>query len=617
MSKITDPDMLSVYVHATSAAGATTEEVVVLTGPKTVQLRVAGNLDDTAPGKTSGVTARANYSFMKEEYLNGTDAATLRRFRFPWKMIFEGSFIWVNGWAPADQQTRDLIRDAGYYEQVASYSNACMITLNEMDDDASDLAYFKQVAGFSASVTDYDKTGQLNENIDITGVTGYKKSFLREQGKLYSEYDLLAEYDITAITYQAYSFPLPNGNDAKVTHTDVYIEGNTPYTGMKVNYLKGVGFTTWADSIAYPVAAVVKDNLTDRWWFTPAGGTSSGTSTADDTGVTDWEAYDGEELIGSTYYVFNRVVTANGGTDAEAHEHNMHALRQATDINADDTTSVNQQGFGTVNGNVALVLDEYVGDTMHMEPGCVIRGFDTNSTNSIVHHPIKVDTGGVNSEGFPLSSTEVFFPFVSAGNFTFSDNINDELDVETWFSMYFAWITSTVSTGIAITSASGATAVLDYTLDTGILDHLVTGDYIDVDGYTGTATNNGLYILTGDPTANTIAVTKQDGVTVIDETASDSVTVLENPFESPGAVIVKDNSTDDITGQVTGLTLPWDFDFTNNNQGGRTANTNAPVVVVASALDGAEWVEASYTITAAVGQNIPVNPSDELNYVNT
>ena len=97
MAKITDPDSLSVYVHATSAAGATTEEMVILTGPKTVQLRVAGNLDDTAPGKTSGVTGRAAYSFMKEEWLNGTDAATLRRFRFPWKMIFEGSFIWVNG----------------------------------------------------------------------------------------------------------------------------------------------------------------------------------------------------------------------------------------------------------------------------------------------------------------------------------------------------------------------------------------------------------------------------------------------------------------------------------------------------------------------------------------
>lgn len=617
MAKITDPDSLSVYVHETSAAGATTEEMVILTGPKTVQLRVAGNLDDTAPGKSSGVTGRAAYSFMKEEYLNGSDSATLRRFRFPWKMIFEGSFIWVNGWAPADQQTRDLLRDAGFLEQVSGNANACMISLNPFDDDTADLAYFVQASGFTAATTDYDKTGQLNENIDITSKTTYKKTFLREQGKLYAEYNLLSEYDIAAITYQAYSFPLLNAGDAKVSASDATISSTTPYTNMKVNFLKGIGFTTWANSTVYPAAAVVQA-LTGRWFFTPAGGTSSGTDVGDDIGVTDWEAYDGEELIGSTYYAFNRVITAATGTHIEAHEFDMWSLRQIGDINANDTTSVNQRGFGTVNGKVAYLLDAFTGDTMIMEPGVVIRGFDANSTNAIQHQPIVVDSGGVDSDGIPVAppSTPTSFPLVAAGNLNFGSNIVGELDAETYYTMYFTYITSTTSTGLALTGAAGATVTLDWSADAGALDHLQSGDYVDVDGFTGTTTNNGLYIATGAPTGNTIAVTKQDGVTVVNETAGDSVTVLENPYESPGAVIVDDNSSVDINGSVTAATIAWDFDYTNNNQGGRTPDTDAAVTVIAGALDGAEWVEATHTITAAVGQNIAVNPGDELNYVN-
>ena len=239
MVKRVDPDDFTVAVNA----AATTEEVEIQTGALTVELRVAGNLDDTAPGKTSGVTGKAIYSFLKEEWLAN---ATLRRFKFPIKMIFEGSFIWVNGWAPANQQTRDLFRDAGFQEQVSGNENACMISLGAMDAPGSDLAYFKQAAGFTAATTDYDKTGELNENIDITGATTYKKSFLREANKVFSEYDLLSEQGLSALTFQAYSFPLSNGEDLKATETDANVGSQAPYTGMSVDYLQGAGFTSAA-----------------------------------------------------------------------------------------------------------------------------------------------------------------------------------------------------------------------------------------------------------------------------------------------------------------------------------------------------------------------------------
>ena len=610
MAKIVDPDDLTVDVNGTP----TTEEVAIVTGTKTVELRVAGNLDDVAPGKTSGVTGRALYSFLKEEWLANS---TLRRFKFPIKMVFEGSFIWSNGWAPQGAQTRDLCRDAGFLEQVSTNENACMISLGSINAPASDLAYYAQSAGFTATTTVYDKTGELNENIDISAANTYKKSFLRIQGKTYSEYNLLSEYGISTITYQAYSFPLVNGVDQKINETDGNIDTIGPYTGMKINYLKGSGFTTWTDSVVYPAGAVVLDAILQAsgssngtWWFTPAGGTSSGTGTADDVGVTDWESYDGEEQIGAEWFAFNRVVTGNAGTDQEIYNYLMRELRQTGDINADDTTSVNQQGFGVVNGEVAVLLADYVGDSLRPKPGVLLRGFDANSTNNILHTDITVDGSGLDSESVPITTTQRPFPFVAAGNFIFSQNLVDQPDVQTVYTVYFEYITRTSG---SYTLTVNAGAIGDLTWASTDLDHIIASDYIYLSGFVTNTELDGLYLVdsTG---ANTMQVTHQQGTTIITETAT--IQVDENPFESPGAVIVNDNSATAMDAVISAGTIAWDFDYTNNVQGGRTANAPAAIHIVAQANDGAEWTEATSTIGQATGQDIAVNAGDERNYSN-
>lgn len=58
MAKIVDPDQLNQGT-----------EVTFDTSTKTIDLAVAGNLDDSAPGRSSGVTHQALYSFAKEEWL--------------------------------------------------------------------------------------------------------------------------------------------------------------------------------------------------------------------------------------------------------------------------------------------------------------------------------------------------------------------------------------------------------------------------------------------------------------------------------------------------------------------------------------------------------------------
>lgn len=610
MAKITDPDALSIVVNASQTA----EEVRVDTGLKTVQLFTSGNLDDTAPGKTSGVTGKALYSFLKEEWLVN---ATLRRFRFPIRMIFEGSFIWTNGWSPAGSQSRDLFRDAGFQEQVAGTDYACMISLGAINAPGSDLAYLTQAAGFTAPTTDYDKTGELNENINITAGAAklFKKSHMRVQGKTYAEYSLLVEQGLSAIGFQAYSFPLVNLIDSKIIETDGNIDANVPYTGMTINYVKGVGFTTWATG-ATPAESVVQD-AGGRWFFTIAGGTSAGDDTnlagGTDTGVT-WVVYWGEFQIGSTYYAFNRVIDANGGSNTQAYSYFQRQLRQVGNINDDSAGITAGQGsFGAVNGKVAELLGEFIGDTLILKAGVLLINFDANSTNNVTHQPITVDTGGLSLVGVPTTSSPVAFPFVAAGTFIFSANLVAQPNADTVYTVYFNFTKSQTAPTISSTLVSGSQTTF---ADSGSGMTVGTGEYFIVSGFTDNDIN-GLWLEDGgSPTSASVVATKQDGATAATEVAGNSVTLRGNPFESPGAIIVNDNAGNPLDAQVSASNIPFDFDYTNNVQGGRTADTDAIVTIVAMAKDGAEWIDASFSITKGTGLNVPVNAGDERNFSN-
>lgn len=607
MAKIVDPDQLNQGT-----------EVVYDRDAKTIQLLVAGNLDDTAPGRSSGVTGQAVYSFSKEEWLSD---ATLNELRFPFDPIFEQKLILVNGWKWADAQTRDLLRDVGWQE-IDGARYAGLQTLGNFDALA-DQAYYQQVFGFDstadASVQNFDKNGEVNEAVNIFGpggtpdFTGFLKVFLREQGKTYDQGELVADQALSAIDFRFYGVPLTNAADLNITESDANIDSNTPYTGMTIDYLQGVGFTTWTNSTVYPANAVVRDGLDGRWYFTPGGGTSNGTGTADDTGITDWESYAGELQIGANWYAFNRIIDGNGGTAVQIYEWAQRQLRLASDINDDTLGSPNQNGSGAQFGRIANELAFFVGDVLNSAPGVAITNFDANDTNNMRQNDITVDGGGLDSEGLPVTSTERQYPFVAAGTLVFSQNLVDEADVDTLYKMFFDYSVRLTGTDIAVTSASGNTATL--TSSSTDLSTWTNGDFMFVQGFANSV-NNGMYQVTGATTSTSAPVTKVAGQTLIDESAGPTVSLDTNPFDSPDAIVVDDNSATDITGQITSGSIAFDFDYTNNSQGGRTPNTDAAVTVVAQGISGARWVAASFTIGQATGQTFPVNAADELVYSN-
>tara|TARA_R110000796_G_scaffold23554_1_gene67357 strand:+ start:962 stop:2278 length:1317 start_codon:yes stop_codon:yes gene_type:complete len=104
--------------------------------------------------------------------------------------------------------------------------------------------------------------------------------------------------------------------------------------------------------------------------------------------------------------------------------------------------------------------------------------------------------------------------------------------------------------------------------------------------------------------------------------ASDSSAIYRmfftSGFGSASALLVDDNSGTDISGNIGGSsTIPFDFDYDGNTQGGRTAGTDASVTVVAIGLDTAQYVSATATITRATGQNISLVAPLERNYDNS
>jgi len=88
-------------------------------------------------------------------------------------------------------------------------------------------------------------------------------------------------------------------------------------------------------------------------------------------------------------------------------------------------------------------------------------------------------------------------------------------------------------------------------------------------------------------------------------------------FGSDGAVKVQDNSGADITGLVSGQAeIPFDFDYDNNSQAGRTPGTDANVTAVAIGLDGAQYVVATAAITRSNANTINFVAALERQYRN-
>lgn len=405
---------------------------------KTISMAVYGLLS------TDGATLQAVYSYLKDEWKTDTE---LIKFPFPMTAITPEQFEFTDTWQPADVTTSDLFRDGGYAIKNVNGTSAeeyiGIITLGSIG--ASDQVYYQPIDDAEASLN-ITLPGVVNQCVKVYGDGGghgidnassyetraFLNIFVREQAKLYSQ-SSHTDIGVTTFTYQAYRFPLANGDDLKITHTDVQIDSAVdgvpdvaPYDDMSITYLDGVGFGDWTDSVVYPADSVVRDTTIQSnsstlgtWWYSALGGTSSGTGTADDTGVTDWVSYTGERQIGLEWSAFNVVVdadVANNGslpTAEQIYEYVQFSLRQNLDIDAD--------GVGVVTGKTATALLKFVGDTLVTSTGVYIDDFASTDINRI--------------EFYDIAASLKTFPFVAAGSINFNSNLST--DGDSVYKMFF------------------------------------------------------------------------------------------------------------------------------------------------------------------------------------
>ena len=294
----------------------------------------------------------------------------------------------------------------------------------------------------------------------------------------------------------------------------------------------------------------------------------------------------------------------------EYYEWHQRQLRQVGDINDNLIGNPNQDAFGTIDGELAMDIADFVGAIYRSRGGVLVREFDPNDTNNLELSDITVDGGGLDINGEPIVTTIRTFPFVAAGNLVFSQNLVDETNADTIFKMFFQYTVRETDTGFAVTAATGDTMTLT-TTGTDLTTLYTNADYVSITGFTTNPTeNNGLFQVSS-VAAGSMDCRRVNGTNPVNESAGDTVNIDDNPFDSPDAIVVNDNGGSPITAQVTTLNEAFDYDYDGNVQGGRTAATDAPVAVIAQGLPGAQWVSALFTITRAVGLSFPVNASTE------
>jgi hypothetical protein len=324
---------------------------------KTFTLNVAGNLV-----AKDGVTLQALYSKFVELWAttNYQDSP------FPMYAIdaLSGQFQFgtdgstYSGWKPANDATRQMLRDGGWSEFLSNGTLARqyvgIVGLGSVSSGAQ--LYYQKVDGAAAS--NFTFTDQCNEGIQVFGdVTNgnfdsrtYFKGYVRESNKKFKD-SVLADTGKTATGAYLVNMLLSNEDDLKTYSSgspilDAAMSG-APYSGITVAY--------------YTV------NQTRN--------------------------------INSVARNFKIIINGNNATLEQIYTKVQYLLRQATDINTGGTA-------GAKTGKIQSALLNFVGDTL------------VTATSVYIDNILPADSNRI--EFYDDSGTLRTNPYTASGNITFN-----------------------------------------------------------------------------------------------------------------------------------------------------------------------------------------------------
>jgi hypothetical protein len=162
-------------------------------------------------------------------------------------------------------------------------------------------------------------------------------------------------------------------------------------------------------------------NSSGRYFRVTVGGTSAGNDSdlagGSDTGVT-YEVHPGEYLIGTTYYLFSRVIAGASCTLSEGYQWGSRRERVVTDIN----DNIGGDAYGTVYGQLAVHLFSakgagFDGTILKLAEGVFLDAPSASEANNILFFPHSLD------DVYPNSGNGVQYPFTVNLNFLFTSNL--------------------------------------------------------------------------------------------------------------------------------------------------------------------------------------------------
>jgi len=303
-------------------------ELTVDEAAKTITLNVAGGLV-----AKDGVTLQALYSKLVELWAT----AGYQDSPFPMYAIdaLSGQFQFgtdgatFSGWKPANDATRQMLRDGGWSEYssagVLNRQYVGIVGLGVVSVGAQ--IYYQRASGGAAA--NFTFADQANEGIQVYGdasngnfdTRAYFKGFVREQGQKFRD-SVLADTGKTATGAYLVNLLLSNEADLKILANDAAMSG-APYSGITVTYF----------------------------------------------------AADQNRSIGGTNYPFRVVIDGNSATLEQVYTKVQYLLRQAADIDS---------GAGTVIGKTAAALLAFVGDTLQTTTGVYIDNVSPADSNRVI-----------------------------------------------------------------------------------------------------------------------------------------------------------------------------------------------------------------------------------------
>jgi hypothetical protein len=326
--KITDPDDL---VIASSAGNLGVDGNLWLdTAAKTFALSPHGALV-----AKDGVTGNALWA----RFVDAWTTATYQPFPFLMNILDarSGQYIFgqdpggsYNGWKPANDATRQMIRDAGWSEfSNAGVLNRQYVGIVALASGFPAGAQFYYQRASNGSAINFTFTDAPNEAIQVFGDASngnfdnrtYFKLYCREYNYTYDD-AVLADVGETGTGAYKVSLPVSVASDLKVTANDAAMSGS-PYSGITVTYYGS----------------------------------------------------DQNRTIGGGSYPFRKIIDGNNATLEQIYTKVQYLLRQNSDIDS---------GAGTVTGKTEGTLLYFVGDTLYTTQGVFIDNIQNADRNRIV-----------------------------------------------------------------------------------------------------------------------------------------------------------------------------------------------------------------------------------------